>query len=244
MLLKQRRQKATACQDATLPDRIALSFSGCVKHPFSSTPPCISFRLPSKPRSLGASPDDPSALGCVNLYPVSCQSIPSLVILHSPSIWLPPSSFSLSVRFAHIAHSFVSGCRRSTLDDNDNVETRRPRPSSSGTHASRASGLRMMLGWKGVKQHLPSRVAKAVPLLLSKKKREKHGADGSAKEDPGRYILLWRTGETGKSIKTGNYMDRIHCCKRLSSDGAASLLHLSCLSQELHKVHGLRRSSG
>lgn len=59
-----------------------------------------------------------------------------------------------------------------------------------------------MLGWKGVKQHLPSKVAKAVPLLLSKKKREKHGADGSAKEDPGRYILLWITGETGKSVKT------------------------------------------
>ncbi|KAL7895972.1 defective in cullin neddylation protein 1 [Trichoderma sp. SZMC 28014] len=47
----------------------------------------------------------------------------------------------------------------------------------------------MMLGWKGVKQHLPSRVAKAVPLLLSKKKREKHGADGSAKEDPGRFYM-------------------------------------------------------
>lgn len=60
----------------------------------------------------------------------------------------------------------------------------------------------MMLGWKGVKQHLPSKVAKAVPLLLSKKKREKHGADGSAKDGPGRYILLWMTGETGMSIKT------------------------------------------
>jgi DCN1-like protein 1/2 len=57
----------------------------------------------------------------------------------------------------------------------------------------------MMLGWKGVKQHLPSKVAKA---LLSRKKREKHGADGSAKEDPGRYILLWMTGKTGTSIKT------------------------------------------
>ncbi|KAK6448955.1 hypothetical protein FP744_10005205 [Trichoderma asperellum] len=63
-------------------------------------------------------------------------------------------------------------------------------------------GPRMMLGWKGVKQHLPSKVAKAVPLLLSKKKREKHGANGSAKDDPGRYILLWMTGETGTSIKT------------------------------------------
>lgn len=82
----------------------------------------------------------------------------------------------------------------------------------------------MTLGWKGVTQHLPSKVARAVPLLLPKKKRQKHGADGSAKEDPGRYILLWMTGETETGIKTASTLNRIHCCKWLSSDGAASLV--------------------
>lgn len=66
----------------------------------------------------------------------------------------------------------------------------RLRPSASGTHASRASGLRMMLGWKGVKHHLPSKVAKAVPHWLSKKKRENHGADTSTKDQSGRYYSL------------------------------------------------------
>ncbi|PTB65038.1 DUF298-domain-containing protein [Trichoderma citrinoviride] len=54
----------------------------------------------------------------------------------------------------------------------------------------------MMLGWKGVKQNLPSKVAKAVPQWLSKKKREKHGADGSAADQSGRYFM--NTANEGK----------------------------------------------
>lgn len=96
------------------------------------------------------------------------------------------------------------GFRRSILDDdnddNDDEETAKTQQFRDACIP--CIGPRMMLGWKGVKQHLPSKVAKAVPLLLSKKKREKHAADGSAKDQTGRYILLWMTGETGTSIKT------------------------------------------
>lgn len=147
MLLKQRRQKATACQDATLPDRIALSSSGCVKHSFSSTPLCPSCPpcpLPGKPRSWGASPDDPSALDCVNLHPASCQTTNHSVSRDTTfSVYLAPAIIFLLVcsLCAYSPIDFVSGCQRSILDDDNDDETRRPRPSSSGTHASRASGL-------------------------------------------------------------------------------------------------------
>lgn len=58
----------------------------------------------------------------------------------------------------------------------------------------------MMLSWKGVKQHLPSKVAKGVPQWLSKKKRENHDAEGSATDHSGRYNISGLVGLSGRGI--------------------------------------------
>lgn len=54
MLLKQRRQKATTCQDATLPDRIALSFSACVKTSIFEHASMHIFPAPEQTQILGS----------------------------------------------------------------------------------------------------------------------------------------------------------------------------------------------
>lgn len=86
-----------------------------------------------------------------------------------------------------------------------------------------------MLSWKGVKQHLPSKVAKGVPHWLSKKKRENDGADGSAKDQSGRY----KTSTPGQAIGTGHH--DLHKGKKESATVEMTMA-ICCLVVALHTL--------
>ncbi|PNP50528.1 hypothetical protein THARTR1_08744 [Trichoderma harzianum] len=94
----------------------------------------------------------------------------------------PPSSAQQKVLLAQFVNLTGATERQATrylkstgYKLNEAVDARSP-PVLSDTHQS-------------VKHHLPSKVAKAVPHWLSKKKRENHGADTSTKDQSGRYYM-------------------------------------------------------